>query len=230
MKSAFRFFVIAWVLLLVVFNVVGFMATNTKEAFGEIFWVGYALVTLAFVGQLICGAVAMKQDTAAKTMYNIPVATAAYSALIATGIVAVIAVVQTVIPAWVGGCVCLLVLAFEAVGIMKAAVVAGVVAADDAKIKVETSYMKSLTVSADSLQARAKSEPVKALCKKVYEAVRYSDPVSSESLASVECEISQKFNAFAGAVQADDQTACEALANDLLILVEDRKKKCMRFK
>ena len=230
MKGAFRFFLIIWVILLVVFNVIGFMVTNQVGEFSEVFWVSYALVTVAYIGQLACGYYAFKQENAAKQMYSIPVVKAAYSGLITTAIVAVLAVALPGVPDWIGGCVCLLVLALEAIGVMKAAVVAHVVAADDAKIKAKTFYMKSLTVSADSLQARAKSETAKVCCKKVYEAARYSDPMSNEALASVEYEISQKFNAFAAAVQADDQAACETLANDVLILIEDRRKKCMLFK
>ena len=39
----------------------------------------------------------------------------------------------------------------------------------------------AVTADADSLLSRAKSEPVKAACKKVFEALRYSDPVSASA-------------------------------------------------
>ena len=50
-----------------------------------------------------------------------------------------------------------------------------------------------LTIDADTLMAQAKSDGVKAECRKVYEAIRYSDPMSNDALASVEGKISAKF-------------------------------------
>ena len=58
---------------------------------------------------------------------------------------------------------------------------------------------------------------------KVYEAIRYSDPMSNDALASLESEITIKFKAFENAVVSG--IACAETANELLILVEERNKK-----
>ena len=187
-------------------------------------------MNLAFAGQIFCGSFALKQENATKTLYAIPMVRAAYGGLILTALAAIVTVAVTEIPNWIGACACLLFLLLEVVGIMKASAIVVVANADDEQLKVKTFYMRSLTVSADSLQARAKTEISKTLCKKVYEAVRYSDPMSCEGLATVEKQIAEKFDAFAACVVGDDQAACELLAKELLDLIEDRKKLCMLLK
>ena len=96
----------------------------------------------------------------------------------------------------------------------------------DEKVKTQTFFIKSLTIDADTLVARAKSEAVKAECKKVYEAIRYSDPMSNDALASIESEIAVEFAKLTEAVKADDTDAVVASANEVIILVGDRNKKC----
>ena len=78
--------------------------------------------------------------------------------------------------------------------------------------------------------ASAKSEAVKAECKKVYEAIRYSDPMSNDALASVEGQITVKFAELSEAVKADNTEKITELANEVIILVGDRNKKCKLLK
>lgn len=76
----------------------------------------------------------------------------------------------------------------------------------------------------------AKSEAVKAECRKVYEAIRYSDPMSNDALAFVEAQITAKFAEFTDAVNSDDAEKATIIANEVAILVGDRNKKCKPLK
>ena len=87
-----------------------------------------------------------------------------------------------------------------------------------------------LTIDADTLMAQAKSDGVKAECRKVCEAIRYSDPMSNGALASVEGKISAKFAELSDAVKADDFTSVTEIANEVVILIGDRNKKCKILK
>lgn len=98
------------------------------------------------------------------------------------------------------------------------------------KVKAQTFFIKSLTVDADSLMAMAKSDEMKAETKKVYEAIRYSDPMSNNALASIENQIQNEFNAFADAVKNNDIDLAKSSANELVILINDRNKKCKLLK
>ena len=98
------------------------------------------------------------------------------------------------------------------------------------KVKTKTFFIKSLTVDAESLISRAKSENIKAECKKVYEAVRYSDPMSNDALTSIESDITIKFSKLSEAVVAEDSAAVVILADEITILLGDRNKKCRLLK
>lgn len=66
--------------------------------------------------------------------------------------------------------------------------------------------------------------------QKVYEAVRYSDPLSSSALDSVESEITIKFSKLSDAVSSDNSEVVAELADDLVILIGERNKKCKLLK
>ena len=100
----------------------------------------------------------------------------------------------------------------------------------DGKISTKTLFIKSLTVDAESLISRAKNENIKAECKKVYEAVRYSDPMSNDVLASIESDITIKFSRLSEAVISEDLETVVKLADEIIILLGDRNKKCKLLK
>ena len=129
-------------------------------------------------------------------------------------------------PAWIAAAVCVVAFALNAIAVLKAVWASGEVQRIDEKVKTQTAFIKNLTVDAESILARAKSEAVKADCRKVYEAVRYSDPMSSEALSVIEAKITAKLDELSSAVGADDAEKVRKIADEIVILVADRNKKC----
>ena len=60
-----------------------------------------------------------------------------------------------------------------------------------------------MTVEAQNLVNRANASMLKKQCKKVYDAFRYSDPMSSVALADIEQRIKEEFDVLTDAVIAD---------------------------
>lgn len=94
------------------------------------------------------------------------------------------------------------------------------------QIKDKTVFIKSLTAASESLHERAKSEEIKAACKWVYEALRYCDPVSSSALSHIERQIEQQFSILVEAVKEEDCEAVKTAAEKLIVLIDDRSRKC----
>jgi len=233
MKKYFKYYGICWAITLIVFNAVTFVAANETvglSVVGSSFWVGYVFITLAFIGNLICSLLFFKEENKSKVFLKIPIINLAYSALVVSLIVGAVAMAVPMIPYWIGVIVDVLVLALYAIAIVKASAAADIVNDVDQKVKTQTFFIKSLTVDAESLVARVKSEEMKAHTKKVYEAIRYSDPMSNDALANIENQLQNEFNAFADAVENDDITLAKSSANELVILINDRNKKCKLFK
>lgn len=233
MKKYFKYYGICWAIALVVFNVITFVAANETvglSSIGSSFWVSYAFITIAFIGNLICSLLFFKEENTGKVFLNIPIINLAYSALIVSLIVGAVAMAVPQIPYWIGVIVDVFVLAFYAIAIVKASAAANIVHDVEQKVKTQTFFVKSLTVDADSLMARASSDEMKAETKKVYEAIRYSDPMSNDALASIENQIQNEFNVFADAVKSNDIDLAKSSANELVVLINDLNKKCKLLK
>ena len=134
------------------------------------------------------------------------------------------------LPNWVGIIVCMMILAFCAVSVIKAGAAAEVVEQIDKKTAEKTSFIKSMTVKCENITVLAKSDKIKKECKKVCEAVRYSDPVSADELAETEAEIERKLDEFKNAVEDDNADKVNALAGDVVTLVGDRNRMCKGMK
>lgn len=233
MKKGFKYYIAAWAILVVLFNVIAFVTPSKiagEPKFTGSFWAGYAFTLVAFAGQLLCAHIALKQENETKMIYHMPLATISFTGLIVTVIAAGICMFVPGIPYWVTVIVCAVVLAFTAIGVLKAQAAADIVESKDAELKAQTFFIKGITSDAAGLQSRAATDALRAECKKVYEALRYSDPMSSERLSSIESQIAAAFNAFAGAVDGEDETAAAETVKRLLDLIEDRNRRCRLMK
>ena len=232
MKKTFKSYFAIWAILLVLFNVIAFVSVGwiNIEKYTPSFWIGYIFITLTFIGQLICAKFAFDAKNNQKLFYNLPLLTISRTGLILSFIFGGLCMVISPLPYWVGIILCAIVLAFVAIAVVKATIAIDVVSQIDEKVKVQTFFVKSLTVDAEGLLARAQNDEIKLECKKVYEAARYSDPMSNDVLAATESQISIKFSELANAVVENDLELVKKLANETVILIDDRNKRCKLLK
>lgn len=233
MKKNFKNYALVWGILLVVFNAVVFIAKPIIPGYtfnydGR-FWISWVFIIVAFIGNLVCAFVAFSSKNNTKLFYNLSLITISWTALIVMEIVGVCLMLIPNCPSWIAAIICILVFAFNVITVIKARWAAETVEAVDEKIKTKTLFVKMLTVDAESLLAHAQTQEAKAACKKVYEAVRYSDPMSDEALADVESQIALKFNEFSNAV-TESADSIKKLADELVVLIGDRSRKCKLLK
>ena len=233
MKKTCKFYTAIWTICLLLFNALAFVTPNKivgVSKFDGAFWVGYTFITIAFVGQLICAYIAFKAENLKKLFYNIPLISISYFGLVVMLVVGGLTMAIPGMPNWFGTIVCLAVLGFTAISVIKASFAAEIVFDVDDKIATETAFIKTMTVDAQNLVNRANAAMLKKQCKKVYDAFRYSDPISSVALAEIEQRIKEEFDALTDAVIADDLTATESSTKELLRLIDERNNKCKNSK
>lgn len=233
MKKNFKLYLCIWAIFLVIFNLVTFLTPNEVvglNKFDGAFWVGYIFITLAFIGQLVTAYFAFKEENMQKLFYKISLMRVSFIGLILTLVFGVACMAIPNVPNWLGIILCFAVLGFSAIAVLKAEIAIEEVIKIDEKIKTQTAFIKLLTVDAESLMMKAKSSEIKAECKKVYEAVRYSDPMSNDALSSIEGQIQKQFNAFEVAVEGNELDYVKKLSSDLLIAIDSRNKKCRVLK
>lgn len=233
MKKYFKFYGICWAIALVVFNIITFISTGNTVGIsnaGAGFWVGYIFITIVFIGNLVCSFLFFKEENIDKIFLKLPIIYIAYIALIVSLIAGAIAMAIPVIPYWVGIVVDVVILAVYAIAIVQANTAADVVSEIDDRVKAQTFFIHSLTVDAQTLMSFAQSDDVKTECKKVYESIRYSDPMSNDALAEIERQIQNEFKTFDDAVKKDNTELVKNSANKMIALINKRNSQCKVLK
>ena len=135
----------------------------------------------------------------------------------------------TSIPRWVGTIVCISVFAFTYISIIKAKTAVDVIDEIDQKIADENEFIRLLTSDAEHLIQLAESDKDKEICKKIYEAIRYSDPRSTSELDMINQSIRNSFDELYSAIRNGNSDITN-LAYQTINLVEERNRKCRALK
>ena len=231
MKKNVKLYVLGWVTLLGLFNLLAFIipAWPTLEKFTASFWIGWGVTIGAFFGQLICAWEAFKEESAKKTFYNISLFTVSYAGLITMFVVAMICIIVTPLPYWIAAIACATVLIVNIIAVAKAKIAVDAVANVDEKVEKATAFIYEMREASESLFARAKADDEKALiCKKIRDAFKFSDPMSCAELASVEGDIKIHFDLLKKTITDGKMDVATSETEELLALISERNNKCKK--
>lgn len=229
MNKNFKLYLSIWSVLLAIFNIAVFVSpseTSGFSKFGGAFWVGYIFITLAFIGQLAVSFIVFKAENLQKLFYNIPLIRISYTGLVLTLIFGTLCMAIPNLPNWIGIILCFAVLGFNAISILKANFAADAVSEIDGKIKTQTAFIKNLTVDAETLISKAQTDEIKAECNKVYEAVRYSDPMSCSEVLTIEKNILIKMSELKLEIDNDNLEKVKDIAPKAIDLIRERNAIC----
>lgn len=233
MKKGLNGFIAIWGIIFALYLFLGLM---TPVIYGDDidfewqYWFSFGAIAFMYLVNLACGCYIFKSGNRDRTFFNLP----AYKYTI-SGTIAMIVVCFfnfIIVPnmsQFVACFLCLLVVAFTAIPIIKVGTAANIVMAVDQQTKAQTFFIKTLSIDADTLM-RSASTPLQPICKNVYEAIRYADPMSADALVGIESQITLKFNEFSNAVYSNNSVAAESLGRDVIILVNNRNQKCKLLK
>ena len=231
MKKQRNYYLMLWLLAAAVYNLILFVILPDKvtilgaeySKFNATFWSSYIAIMAAFAGNLIVSLIFFaKSDSAEKAFLNIPLLGIGRAVLIATFIIGTLAMTIPNLPNWIGALVCILILFFYAIAAIKASAAADTVADAGENVKAKTSTMRKLTADAEALLYKSDNEEIRAECRKVYEALRYSDPMSNEALEPIETRIAGKLLDFEIAIDTNDSEKVLSISNQLIGLIENR--------
>lgn len=230
MKKILKYYWFAWLIAVAVFHVILFLLPDTiLNSEDSNFWIIYLTVLAGFLGQALCSYLYSKKEKKEERFLYIPVVLISYIALLMTLLLALQAITLQLLPDWFTIIVAVLVLAFYALSVIRTLAAAEMVIAVDAKVERQTGFIRALSVKAKSLEQSASTE-LRPHVKKVYEGLHYSDPVSSEELASIEEEISKSYETFAASVKKNEKETAEAEAQKLYGLIKERNELCKQVK
>lgn len=214
-----------WLIALITFQVLVFVIPGPAKFSGS-FWIGYLAITATFLLQLICTLSVLREENNEKLFYKLPIISVSYTGLLIMLAAGTLCMTIPALPNWIGIVVCVLVLAATGISIIAAHAVGAGVNRVAANVKQQTFLIKSLAADAESLMSKTDNSDIRTACKKVYEALRYSDPVSNDALAEIESLINGTYSKFKGAVLTKDLEAAVAIVPVLESLISEREAKC----
>ena len=232
MNKSVKYFGVTWLISLVLFHLVTFLFP--AEIFGirrfssPVFWGAYAFIFFALMVQLVLFYCFCRR-TGEKIFLGIPLVRVACAITPATVVLGVVFLILPVLPAWIGALLCAFVTAGFAMAVARASTVEDAVAAIGNRMQTQTAFMRQAQRAAQSIVTRAKGD-AKPLACKVWEALKYSDAVSSPARSSLEYEIERHLSAFEDAVLSEDAVRTGDEARELLILLDQRSAQCRALK
>ncbi len=224
MKKQFKNYSIIWLVEVIIFSVIVFivrMTTNSNYS-DATFFISYFLVLLAFAGQIGLAYKFFKEENAEKVFLNMPLLTLSKSCVTVSFIIGTILMVIPFIPYFIAAIVSVIILGFYAIQLIKADSAAAAVNEVDKKVAAQTEFIKDMTVKAQNVVAKAKTDDGKAIAEKVFEAIRYSNKSSHGGLDEVEGKISANFTVFADAISSGDDVLAASVGDQLIKLAEER--------
>lgn len=233
MKSIFKSYLYIWMILVIVFNIVVFVTPSEiggASKFRGSFWVGYIFIMLTFCGQLAIAWLGIGEVNSSRMFYNIPMINISYITLIVMIVIGTVCMVFPQLPIWIGIIVCVCCVAFGTIALLAAKATADIVCDIDKKIKDTTFFIKNLTYDLDTLRKSTGSEVIKNEVDKVYQVVKYSDPVSNDALHDIEYKLNMKYKDLYESVKNENIEKVSQYSRDFIILMDERNNKCKLLK
>lgn len=238
-KMSSVYYAICWFVLYVMFNIVTFAVPATYMKNDEmvtrytspLFWIAYALITVSFFLQLIVAVLVLLIGKREKKSFNLPVFVTSgvgFAIMIIVGSVCM--ALNHQIAQWIGIVVCFVVFGFTIIASVMAKSIGHSAQSFEKRISGQTKFIKNLSADASTLSAKTQDDEIKSLCKKVADAIRFSDPMSNKELDDVEGKISDKYDEFKDAVEENNKETASAATNLLIALIEERNAKCKLLK
>ncbi|MBQ3010543.1 MAG: hypothetical protein IJA20_10985 [Methanocorpusculum sp.] len=202
---------------------------------GIAFWTAYVFLMIALViGFVITYVSAEKTFTQKNGIRYYPLMRFGVMYLIVQGIVSLIFFLLdsyiTLPLIWIPPVVCLVIFAIFAVLLISTYSGLKVVESVDEQSKKETAFIYSLTAEAELLAKQVSDADLQKELTSLYEAIRYSDPVSTLEVADVNSRIRDEMDVLKAAVTLNDAGKIHESVQNLSLLIAERNQKCKLVK
>ncbi|MBE6900896.1 MAG: hypothetical protein E7478_00320 [Ruminococcaceae bacterium] len=200
-------------------------------------WIGYAFEMVALVMQLVFMKLAFKDGTIElkSKVYGYPIFRVGYIYL---GIQTAVSVICLVVGAflddgegwWIVMVVEIIILSAAAIGLIGSVEARQMVEEAEVRVMVDTSFIDGLKIDMTSLKDMCAGKACGSTVEKLYETVRYSDPVSVPELKAVEESIRNAVMQLrTSAMEGNDDSVIQQCAN-ITMLMNDRNMRVKSLK
>ena len=218
---------VALLITLVIFVLIAFLVPFPRNG---VFWTGFIFGMIAILAQALIWSIAFKgAESARSKFYGVPIARIGTIYLIVQLILSLIAMFLAwvpAIPAWPFIIVSLLLLAAAALGTIATDITREEIVRQDVQIKRDVSKMRELQSLGNSLVRQCDDAAAKAELQKLSDALRFSDPVSSDATVESETELKQLMEELQNAMLDGDTSGISGLCKQAQNVLAERNRIC----
>ena len=226
-KNRLRLYLII-AIIFALFSVLAFAIPFEKNT---VFWMSYAFAVIALAVQLIVQPRALDLDghDVRSKFYGFPltrIATAYLAVQLTLSLVFMILCKYMEIKTWVPLVAYVLILGISALGFIAADSMKEEVERQDTLHRARVDAMRALQSKAVFVAGQCDDAETKKALDKLAEALRFSDPVSSEATADIEENLAGLLEELGNAVLDKDYAATKTLCAKASTLLADRNRMC----
>ena len=210
--------------MFVVLSVIAFVLPFQKTA---TFWLSYAFAVIAIAVQIYAYPKAFDGPSVKSKFYGFPLARVSTIYLIAQLVLSLIFMVASKwVPAWIPVVLFALLLGVTAIGFIAADTMKDEIERQDVVHKANVTTMRALQSKAVFVAGQCEDAETKKALDAFAEALRFSDPVSSDALVDIEENLTGLVEELGNAVLDKDFEAARTLCAKASTLLADRNRMC----
>ena len=222
-KNKLRFYV-AIAIIFVVLTVIAFALPLAKTA---TFWISYIFAVIALAVQIYAYPKAFEGESVKSKFYGFPIARITTIYLIAQLVLSLICMLAGKwVPVWIPLILSGVMLGAAAVGFIAAEGMRDEVERQDVVHKANVGTMRALQSKAVFITNQCEDASTKKALDAFAEALRFSDPVSSDALADIEENLTGLVEELGNAVLDKDYSAAQSLCTKASTILADRNRMC----
>ena len=205
---------------MLLYHLVVFLLPFEREM---IFFISYGFTLAAFAIGGFAVYQAFKKPDSKSMFFGFPVArVGVLYLLVQLGLSLLFMILGELVIWWIPVLLYAAIMVAGLLGLIAAEITTEEIVKQDAKLKKDSTLMRKLQSKVLQLAAQCE-EP---LLKKLAEEIRYSDPVSHESIADAEADLSAAVDQLQQAVVDGDPESVAALSRQAMALLDERNRLC----
>ena len=218
--------IVAVLITLVIYSIVVFVIPFNK---GGGFWSGYSFSMLALLLTAAVSFFAFKPEGLRSKVYGLPLISVVWRYLVIQLVIGLLQMILDFIPIpfQYGLALNVILLGLCLIGLITVNIGKEEIERIDEKVKEKVFYIKSLQVDVEGMVDKASNESTKKALKDLADTIRYSDPMSSPQLATIENKIENKIAMLSESI---DSVAIKAICDEIQNLFAERNRKCRILK
>lgn len=234
MKKGFKYYLVVWLCVVSLFNMICFVTPETimgQDKFANGFWPGYVFITVSFILHLLFAAYILREGGKSRQTVRIPLIMISVAEMIVLLLIGSLCMLLPGIAAWVKIILCYVILIISVLVLLLVKAAGEHTSLSNDVLNRKTSVCREMTARVERLKTGAGKESFGLEIGKVYEALRYSDPVSNSKTAAVEEKIQAIIEKLEN-MDIDQKNGDEAkgMVRELLQLVQERSSICKESK